>query len=86
MTPGNFGVWGCMYSSFDCSLIWLRDKEDPWNSIGSGFLTGGLLMARNGPKAALGSAVLGELFDTVCSNDGLVMWVWLWAEFMLTYQ
>lgn len=50
-----------MYSSFDCSLIWLRDKEDPWNSIGSGFLTGGLLMARNGPRAALGSAVLGEL-------------------------
>ena len=57
---GNFGVWGCMYSSFDCSLIWLRNKEDPWNSIGSGFLTGGLLMARNGPRAALGSAVLGE--------------------------
>ena len=59
LSPGNFGVWGCMYSSFDCSLIWLRDKEDPWNSIGSGFLTGGLLMARNGPRTALGSAILG---------------------------
>ena len=64
-------MWGCMYSSFDCSLIWLRDKEDPWNSIGSGFLTGGLLMARNGPKAALGSAVLGEPTGHCCVGVAL---------------
>ena len=35
-----------MYSSFDCVLIAVRDKEDPWNSIGSGALTGAVLAAR----------------------------------------
>ena len=45
-SSGNFAVWGGMYSSFDCALIAIRDKEDPWNSIGSGALTGALLAAR----------------------------------------
>ena len=35
-----------MYSAFDCVLIAVRDKEDPWNSIGSGALTGAVLSAR----------------------------------------
>ena len=35
-----------MYSAFDCVLIAVRDKEDPWNSIGSGALTGAVLAAR----------------------------------------
>ena len=35
-----------MYSSFDCVLKAVRDKEDPWNSIGSGALTGAVLSAR----------------------------------------
>ena len=35
-----------MYSSFDCVLKAVRDKEDPWNSIGSGALTGAVLAAR----------------------------------------
>lgn len=58
-TPGNFAVWGGLYSSFDCALIAIRDKEDPWNSIGSGAITGAVLAARSGVKASLGAAVAG---------------------------
>ena len=30
---GNFAVWGGLFSVFDCSLVAIRHKEDPWNSI-----------------------------------------------------
>lgn len=57
---GQFAVWGLMFSSFDCSLLYLRNgTEDPWNSITAGFLTGGALAVRNGPRVALGSACFG---------------------------
>lgn len=52
-------MWGGMYSSFDCALIAIRDKEDPWNSIGSGAITGGILAARGGPRASLFGFVTG---------------------------
>ncbi|CAD5119417.1 DgyrCDS8030 [Dimorphilus gyrociliatus] len=47
ITGGNFAVWGFMYSSFDCSLAFIRKKEDPWNSIMSGALTGSTLAVRS---------------------------------------
>ncbi|XP_055679641.1 mitochondrial import inner membrane translocase subunit Tim17-B isoform X1 [Lutzomyia longipalpis] len=50
---GNFAVWGGMFSTIDCTLVHLRKKEDPWNSIISGAATGGILAARNGNKAPL---------------------------------
>ena len=52
-------MWGGLFSSFDCSLVWLRRKEDPWNSIASGALTGGVLAARGGWRAAGRSAAFG---------------------------
>ena len=42
----GFAEWGGMFSVVDCSLEYVRQKEDPWNSIASGFITGGLLQAR----------------------------------------
>ena len=53
MLGGNFGVWGGLFSTFDCAVKGYRQKEDPWNAIISGFLTGGTL------------AVRGELCDLV---------------------
>ena len=47
MTGGNFGVWGGMFSTFDCAVKGWRQKEDMWNAIISGFLTGGCLAARS---------------------------------------
>merc|ERR1719424_2316930 len=42
---GNFAVWGGLFSSFDCTLVAIRKKEDPWNSIISGAAVGGVLLA-----------------------------------------
>ncbi len=39
-------MWGGLFSTFDCSLVYLRKKEDPWNAIMSGAMTGGVLSAR----------------------------------------
>lgn len=43
---GNFGIWGGLFSSFDCAVKGYRQKEDPWNAIIAGFFTGGTLAAR----------------------------------------
>eukprot|EP00035_Acanthoeca_spectabilis_P000989 m.76733 g.76733 ORF g.76733 m.76733 type:complete len:211 (+) comp10553_c0_seq1:8855-9487(+) len=56
---GQFAIWGAMFSTFDCSLMAIRDKDDPWNSIASGALTGGTLAIRQGPAAATMGAVFG---------------------------
>ena len=59
---GSFAVWGGLFSTFDCTLVAVRHKEDPWNSIAAGALTGGFLSLRTGvwppavpvcPKAVL---------------------------------
>jgi len=46
VTGGNFGVWGGMFSTFDCLVQGWRRKDDAWNAIISGFMTGGCLAAR----------------------------------------
>ena len=46
IVAGNFAIWGGMFSTFDCAMIAYRQKEDPWNAIASGALTGGVLAAR----------------------------------------
>ena len=56
---GSFAVWGGLFSSFDCTLVALRKKEDPWNSIAAGALTGGFLQLRTGLNSAAKSAVFG---------------------------
>ncbi|XP_032402576.1 mitochondrial import inner membrane translocase subunit Tim17-B isoform X3 [Xiphophorus hellerii] len=47
---GSFAVWGGLFSTIDCGLVRLRGKEDPWNSITSGALTGAILAARSERK------------------------------------
>lgn len=43
---GNFGIWGTMFSTFDCTVKGVRQKEDYWNSVIAGFMTGGSLAIR----------------------------------------
>lgn len=45
---GGFAMWGGLFSIFDCSILWLRQKEGPANAIIAGFLTGGALAVRAG--------------------------------------
>lgn len=66
---GNFAVWGGTFSSFDCSLQYIRRRDDHWNAIASGFLTGGVLAARGGWKAASRSAVIGGVL--LCIIEGV---------------
>ncbi|KAG6391226.1 hypothetical protein SASPL_148979 [Salvia splendens] len=30
---GSFAVRGGLFSTFDCTMVYMRQKEDPWNSI-----------------------------------------------------
>eukprot|EP00392_Amoebophrya_sp_AT5.2_P017589 g17971.t1 len=62
---GNFAVWGGTFSTFDCTLQYIRRTDDHWNNIASGFLTGGVLAARAGWKQAGKSAVMGGVILTV---------------------
>ncbi len=59
MVGGSFAVWGLTFSSIDCCMVKLRNKEDPWNSITSGALTGAVLTVRSGWGAMVGSAIIG---------------------------
>ncbi|KAL5713342.1 hypothetical protein ACHQM5_015427 [Ranunculus cassubicifolius] len=56
---GSFAVWGGLFSAFDCSMVYLRQKEDPWNSIVSGAATGAFLATRQGARAVMISGVVG---------------------------
>jgi mitochondrial import inner membrane translocase subunit TIM17 len=47
VSGGNFGVWGGMFSTYDCAVKSWRQKEDAWNAITAGFLTGGTLQLRS---------------------------------------
>lgn len=70
---GNFAVWGGVFSTIDCSLVYLRKKEDPWNSIISGAATGGILAARNGVPAMAASAVIGGVLLALIEGVGILM-------------
>ncbi|KQK15340.1 hypothetical protein BRADI_1g22025v3 [Brachypodium distachyon] len=54
---GSFAVWGGLYSAMDCTMVFVRRKEDPWNSIIAGAATGGILSLREGLRAAGRSAL-----------------------------
>ena len=56
---GNFAVWGGLFSSYDCAFIHVRGKEDPWNAIAAGAMTGGTLAVRAGAKAVGKNALIG---------------------------
>lgn len=56
---GNFGLWGGIFSSVDCLLIHYRQKDDPWNAVCAGFITGGVLACRGGASQAFKQACMG---------------------------
>lgn len=61
-------MWGGMYSTVDCTLVAMRGKEDPWNSIMSGAITGGALAARTGLKSSLQAAAFGVRLVVVITH------------------
>jgi len=73
ITGGQFAVWGGLFSTIDCSLVYMRKKEDPWNSIISGAATGGILAARSGVGAMAGSAVIGGVLLAMIEGVGILL-------------
>ena len=78
-----------MFSTFDCAIKGWRQKEDAWNAIMSGFMTGGCLALRSksmsrrplnrshafagGPRSAFGSAVACGILLGVFEGVGVLM-------------
>ncbi|RXN20169.1 mitochondrial import inner membrane translocase subunit Tim17-B [Labeo rohita] len=73
VNPGSFAVWGGLFSTIDCGLVRLRGKEDPWNSITSGAMTGAILAARSGPLAMVGSAMMGGILLALIEGFGILL-------------
>ncbi|KAH8388131.1 hypothetical protein KR200_002620 [Drosophila serrata] len=69
---GNFAAWGVIFSIVDCSLVYMRQKEDPWNSIVSGAVTGGVLSARKGVAAMAVSAIIGATMLSLIEGVGIL--------------
>ncbi|KAL3825198.1 hypothetical protein ACJIZ3_021227 [Penstemon smallii] len=70
---GSFAVWGGLFSAFDCTAVYIRQKEDPWNAIISGAATGGLLSMRQGIKVASRSALFGGVLLAMIEGAGIMM-------------
>jgi import inner membrane translocase subunit TIM17 len=72
-TGGNFAVWGGLFAVYDCSLLKIRKKEDPWNAILAGALTGGTLAIRAGPRAIATNATIGGVLLAVIEGLQVLM-------------
>ncbi|MBA0752513.1 hypothetical protein Gogos_001342 [Gossypium gossypioides] len=70
---GSFAVWGGLFSTFDCTMVYVRQKEDPWNSIIAGAATGGFLSMRQGLGAASRSALFGGVLLALIEGAGIML-------------
>jgi len=77
---GQFAVWGFVFASCDCTLTAIRQKEDPWNSIFSGAITGGILSMRAGPRVMTQSAVVGGVLLSLIEGMGIMLNNWTMGE------
>jgi len=48
----GFAVAGALFSGTECGMEWYRGKTDMYNSVTAGCISGAILGARGGPKAA----------------------------------
>ncbi|PNW77806.1 hypothetical protein CHLRE_10g452650v5 [Chlamydomonas reinhardtii] len=70
---GSFANWGLTFALFDCSLQYVRKKEDPWNAIGAGAMTGGFLQLRFGLGSAAKSAMFGGFLLALIEGLGIAL-------------
>lgn len=70
---GSFAVWGGLFSTFDCTMVYIRQKEDPWNSIIAGAATGGFLSMRQGLGASSRAALFGGVLLALIEGAGIML-------------
>ncbi|KAK9385446.1 Tim17/Tim22/Tim23/Pmp24 family-domain-containing protein [Lipomyces mesembrius] len=59
----SFGKIGGIFAGVECSIEALRAKNDIWNGIAAGCLTGGALAIKSGPQAALSGCAAFAAFS-----------------------
>ncbi|XP_061373412.1 mitochondrial import inner membrane translocase subunit TIM17-2-like [Gastrolobium bilobum] len=77
---GGFAVWGGLFSVFDCTMVYVRQKEDPLNSIFAGAATGGFLSMRQGFAASARSAAFGGAILALIEGAGIMLNKFLIAQ------
>jgi len=77
---GSFAVWGGLFSAFDCTMVYARQKEDPWNSIVAGAATGGFLAMRQGFPASARAAAFGGILLALIEGAGIMLNKFLSAQ------
>ncbi|PAN49161.1 hypothetical protein PAHAL_9G430400 [Panicum hallii] len=70
---GSFAIWGSLFSTFDCALVYARQKEDPWNSIAAGAGAGATLALRRGLLACGTSAAIGAALLALIEGAGIML-------------
>ncbi|KAF8161302.1 Tim17/Tim22/Tim23/Pmp24 family-domain-containing protein [Crassisporium funariophilum] len=61
----SFGKIGALFAGIECVIEGYRAKNDIYNSVGAGFIAGGVLARNSGPKAALGGGLAFAAFSAV---------------------
>jgi import inner membrane translocase subunit TIM17 len=72
VVAGNFGVWGGLFSTYDCAVKAVRKREDPLNAIIAGFFVGGSLAIRGGWRHTRNSAITCACLLGVFEGVGLM--------------
>jgi len=69
----NFGMIGAIFSGTECCIEGLRAKNDIWNGVIGGCLTGGALARNAGPQAVgigcVGFAAFSAAIDSYMRMD-----------------
>ena len=66
-------MWGGVFSSMDCLLIYYRQKDDPFNAIAAGFITGGVLAIGGGLNVAFKNAIMGGVILTLIEGVSTIV-------------
>lgn len=70
---GSFANWGLMFSVFDCTCLYVRGQEDPFNAIIAGAATGGFLQLRSGLRPAMRSAMVGGVLLAIIEGLNITL-------------
>ncbi|XBW35040.1 hypothetical protein QEN19_000604 [Hanseniaspora menglaensis] len=73
VSGGNFGMWGGLFSGFDCAVKGVRKREDIWNGIIAGFFTGGTLAIRGGWRSIRNGAITCGILIGCIEGVGLLI-------------
>jgi import inner membrane translocase subunit TIM22 len=79
----NFAKVGAIFSGTECAIEGLRGKNDLYNGVAGGCITGGILARNAGPQAVAvgcaGFAVFSAAIDAYMVSSSLLPFYFLWT-------